>query len=327
MEADTKHKDTGAKLAKTDANQGDTGTSWENPLIPNARLRQIYIAMAQARALEKALPRVKRGRAIGLATKTTGTFGLEACLVSTAADLGPGDLVSDALAGGVVDFLRGMAPSEVLRPEKADRSSRRGAGVRGMALVCAAAARLPDLTGSAERIWMALGAAAVLKTAAQARAEDCAEGGTARQAGVVVVYILAGELPAVLWKKGLKFTAEQQLPVIFVILPALDGKTRRARTGGVSALAQGCGVPAIVVDADDAVAIYRVAQESIGHARIGGGAALMECVPFVMEGAAGKVRVTEDAIAGLERHLVQRGIATRAWMEREAKAFAKRVAR
>ncbi len=95
----------------------------------------------------------------------------------------------------------------------------------------------------------------------------------------------------------------------------------------MSALAQGCGVPAIVVDADDAVAIYRVAQESIGHARIGGGAALMECVPFVMEGAAGKVRVTEDAIAGLERHLVQRGIATRAWMEREAKAFAKRVAR
>ena len=330
MEADTKHKDTGAKLAKTDANQGDTGTSWENPLIPNARLRQIYIAMAQARALEKALPRVKRGRAIGLATKTTGTFGLEACLVSTAADLGPGDLVSDALAGGVVDFLRGMALSEVLRTGKADRSSKRGAGVRGMALVCAAAARLPDLTGSAERIWMALGAAAVLKTAAQARAEDCAEGGTARQAGVVVVYILAGELPAVLWKKKLKFTVEQQLPVIFVVLPTgrvRDSKTRRTRTGGVSALAQGCGVPAIVVDADDAVAIYRVAQESIGHARIGGGAALMECVPFVMEGAAGKVRVTEDAIAGLERHLVQRGIATRAWMESEAKAFAKRVAR
>ena len=95
----------------------------------------------------------------------------------------------------------------------------------------------------------------------------------------------------------------------------------------MSALALGCGVPAIVVDADDAVAIYRVAQESIGHARIGGGAALIECVPFVMKGAAGKVRVTEDAIAGLERTLVQRGIETRAWMEREAKAFARRLAR
>jgi hypothetical protein len=60
---------------------------------------------------------------------------------------------------------------------------------------------------------------------------------------------------------------------------------------------------------------------------MGGGAALMECVPFVLEGAAGKARVTDDAIAGLERYLVQRGVATRTWMEREAKAFAKRIAR
>jgi len=75
------------------------------------------------------------------------------------------------------------------------------------------------------------------------------------------------------------------------------------------------------------VAIYRVAQESIGHARIGGGTALMECVPFVPVGATGKVRVTQDAIAGLEQYMVQRGIASRAWMEREAKSFARRVAR
>ena len=88
-----------------------------------------------------------------------------------------------------------------------------------------------------------------------------------------------------------------------------------------------CRVPGIPVDADDAVAIYRVAQESIGRARIGGGAALMECVPFVPEGAAGKGTASSDGIAGLERYLLQRGVATRVWMEREAKGFAKRVAR
>jgi len=179
-------------------------------------------------------------------------------------------------------------------------------------------------------MWAALGAAAALKIAAQAKVEDRADGRMAREAGVVVVYTLPGEVTAKRWKKTLKFAGELQLPVIFVVLPparARERKTRRARTGGVSALAQGCGVPAIVVDADDAVAIYRVAQESIGHTRMGGGAALMECVPFELEGAAVKDRVTEDAIAGLERYLVQRGIATRAWMKREAKAFAKRVAR
>ena len=118
--------------------------------------------------------------------------------------------------------------------------------------------------------------------------------------------------------------------MVFVVLSAgaRGGKARgAARASGVNSLAHGCGVPAIVVDADDAVAIYRVAQESIGHARIGGGAALIECVPFVLVGSAGKVRVTQDAIAGLERTMLQRGVASRAWMDRAAKSFAKRIAR
>jgi TPP-dependent pyruvate/acetoin dehydrogenase alpha subunit len=85
-------------------------------------------------------------------------------------------------------------------------------------------------------------------------------------------------------------------------------------------------VPGIPVDADDAVALYRVAQESIGRARIGGGAALMECVPFVLDGLAGRRNAAPDGIAGLENYLLQRGVATRVWMGREAKSFAKRVA-
>ncbi len=329
VETDAKREDTAAKPAKTDANPAESGATGKNPLISNERLRQIYLAIVQVRALEKALPAAKRGQATGLGTKTTGAFGLEACLVSAASNLGPGDLVSDALAGGVVELLRGKSLNEILRSGKAAPSGRRGTSVRDVALVCATAGRLQGATRGAERMWAALGAAAALKAAAQARVEDRADGGTARQAGVVLVYVLAGEFPTALWKEGLKFTVKEQLPAVFIVLPTArtrDDKTRGTRTGGVSALALGCGVPAIVVDADDAVAIYRVAQESIGRARTGGGAALMECVPFVLEGAAGKVRVAEDAIAVLERYLVQRGIATRAWMKRESKVFAKRVA-
>jgi len=300
------------KAKKTEA------VAWENPLIPNARLRQIYRLMMQARALEKALPRAKRGK----------THGLEAALVSTAADLGPGDLVSDALAGGVVDFLRGARLSEVMRKGKTARPGKSGTRLSGVVAECGRTARLPGSADATERIWMALGAAAALKAAAaQARSETKAEGAadanTGRQAGVVVVYALAGEVTAKLWKKALRFAAEQELPVVFVALPAARG----VKAGGVSTLAQGCGVPAIAVDTDDAVAIYRVAQESIGHARIGGGAALMECVPLTLEGAAGKVRVTEDTIAGMARYMLQHGVATRAWMEREAKNFVKRVKR
>jgi hypothetical protein len=37
--------------------------------------------------------------------------------------------------------------------------------------------------------------------------------------------------------------------------------------------------------------------------------------------------VTQDAIAGLEQTMLQRGVASRAWMDRAAKSFAKRLAR
>jgi TPP-dependent pyruvate/acetoin dehydrogenase alpha subunit len=298
----------------------------ENPLIPNARLRQIYLAMLRARLLEKALPAARRGRAVaggskGQAGHAVGTVGLEAGLVSTSVDLGPGDLVSDALTGGVVDFLRGAALGAAFaaaaRPGKA--SARRAA--KGTKADCGAAGRLPGGPGVAERLWAAMGAAAGLRCAAAvAKIIAQAGGATAQQAGVAVVYVRAGEAPAALWRKLLAFAAERELPVVFVVLrPARRGG---ALGGRLSALALKCGVPGIAVDADDAVAIYRVAQESIGRARMGGGAALIECVPFVLSGARGKV----DGIAGLEQYMAQRGVCTRAWMKKAAKSFAERLA-
>jgi TPP-dependent pyruvate/acetoin dehydrogenase alpha subunit len=289
----------------------DTGAAWENPLIPNARLRQIYLAMLQARTLARVLPKRR-------ADKTT--LGLEACLVSPAVDLGPGDLVSDVLAGGVVDFLRGATLSEVLRPGSTAKK-------RGVRADCGSAERLANPATVAERIWAALGAAAALKalavSAKRNAAADSDSDSEAQQAGVVVVYVLPGEVPAALWQKTLTFAREKALPVLFVVLPAATASG--TRTVGVSAIALRCGLPGIPVDKDDAVAIYRVAQESIGHARIGGGAALMECVPFVVAGA-GSTRSREaDGIAGLERYIEQRGVAKRAWMDHEARSFAERA--
>ena len=105
------------------ADAADASAAHENPLIPNARLRQIYLAMMQARMLEKALPAARRVHAA--AGYATGIAGMEACLVSAAVDLGPGDLVSDALCGGVVEYLRGMGLGWVLRAES--KKVKRGA--------------------------------------------------------------------------------------------------------------------------------------------------------------------------------------------------------
>jgi len=75
------------------------------------------------------------------------------------------------------------------------------------------------------------------------------------------------------------------------------------------------------------VAIYRVVQESIGRARIGGGAALIECVPFAVAGSASKRSSPIDGILVLERYLLQRRVASKVWLEQESKSFAKQIAR
>jgi hypothetical protein len=266
--------------------------------------------MMQARTLARST-RVRRG--------DRGTLGLEACLVSPTIDLGSGDLVSDTLAGGVLDFLRGASAA---RPAKAQKLK--------LAANCGAAARLPNASGAPERVWLALGAAAGLKAeAARPNGGAMAADSTENQLGVVVFYALPGELRAALWQKAMTFSAERQLPVLFVVLPPAQGKggaARSPKSGDLSALALRSGVAGIPVDADDAVAIYRVAQESIGHARIGGGPALMECVPFAIAGAAARRGPVTNAIAILEQYMLQRGVATRAWMERESKAFIRRMA-
>jgi TPP-dependent pyruvate/acetoin dehydrogenase alpha subunit len=174
---------------------------------------------------------------------------------------------------------------------------------------------------AAERLWTAIGAAMALKaaheTAKKSKPKPDDETPSQPQMGVVLAYVRPGELTRAEWQQVLTFVAQQVLPLIVVLLP---GSPKPAET---TAIALKSGVPGIAVDAADAVALYRVAQESIVRARMGGGAALMECVPFVVEG--GKVKPA-DAIATIEQYLLHRKVATETWMTREAKQFAKRLA-
>ena len=261
-----------------------------------------------------------------------------ACLVSTSVDLGQDDFVSDAVMNGTVDFLRGamFRPTlggtvqalrdttleSVLRPD--DKARR-----RGLKADCGAPSRLPAMPGNEARFWTAMGIALALKAQhAHGRAETNA--GAARRCGVVVVYARLGEGSPALWRKVLAFAAEHLLPVLFVVLPATqrpDANAKATRPGAMSAISHRHGVPGMAVDADDAVALYRVAQEAIARARIGGGAALMECVPFLLEDTKRLPQTTADAIEELERYMLGRGVATRRWMEREAESCARRIAK
>ncbi len=79
-------------------------------------------------------------------------------------------------------------------------------------------------------------------------------------------------MKADLWRKYLQRAGRGNLPVVLV---RLASETRRAH---VAPGALAFGVPRIAVDANDVLAVYRVASESIARARHRRGPTLIECL-------------------------------------------------
>ena len=126
----------------------------ENPLVNNKKLRQLYVAMAGARALDEYALR-KRGR--GKSAEFGSTRGEEACRVSTAIELVDGDLVSDTHAGVVMDFVAGVAIASLLRRMVTPASG--GRGQRAKSSHTKGAGQMPWIEDAGERLRMAVGAA------------------------------------------------------------------------------------------------------------------------------------------------------------------------
>jgi TPP-dependent pyruvate/acetoin dehydrogenase alpha subunit len=110
--------------------------------------------------------------------------------------------------------------------------------------------------------------------------------------------------------------------MIFVVLPA----AKRGKAGSrenLSDRARRFGVPGIPVDAGDAVALYRVAQESMGRIRGGDGPVLIECLEFHRP-AKGK-EVAVDPLVQLGDILVRRKVCTKAWQQKAGDKLRRRI--
>ena len=83
------------------------------------------------------------------------------------------------------------------------------------------------------------------------------------------------------WHEALKFAGIHKLPIIYVLKRCsafgLEPAHRSPVLDDLSFVARDCGFPAIIVDGKDAVAVWRVTQESIHRARNGAGPTLIEC--------------------------------------------------
>ena len=90
------------------------------------------------------------------------------------------------------------------------------------------------------------------------------------------------------WQEALASAALHDLPMVFLSWNHIPMKTKGHR------------LPTITVDGNDVVAVYRVACESIAHARMGNGPTLIECQPYTLDPG--------DPILNMEKYLIRKGI-------------------
>jgi TPP-dependent pyruvate/acetoin dehydrogenase alpha subunit len=284
----------------------ETATSWENPLIPNRKLRELYTAMVELRLLEEHVARLQR-RAKASVRLQTGP-GDEGCRVSTVLSLASGDVTSDARPGVATDFLRGAKLADLLhRVYALGSGALKSDSAKPLAGVPVA---LPSVEDTSSRLHVCLGAALSLPKQKTNKS-------------LIVAYVHGGDLSLPQWKPFLRLAAQLAAPILLVALPGSQSLRDSLKPGELSHVATGCGVPGIPVDAADPIALYRVAQESMLRARAGGGPVLMECIPFQLPG---KKTEPGDPILTMRQSLLHRNLATEAWLEGVAVRFAARLA-
>jgi len=260
--------------------------------------------MVEARLLDEHVAKLQRKSKAK--HRLYSTFGQEACRTATAIELNSGDLVSDVQVSATMDLLFGAALPHLLRHIDAVIS---GKQPRTTMLTDEVIARrqLPWIDDAGDRLKIALGAALAFKTL--------------KQSNVVVAYVHNTDLPKRSWKEVLTFAAKLNLPIIFVVLPEVGSKN--SQPTNLCAKARSAGVPGIPVDANDAVALYRVAQESMGRARGGDGSVLIECILYRPQGQ--RNDEIDDPILHMKNFMTARKVCSNEWADRTGDIVRKKL--
>ncbi len=279
----------------------ETGSN-ENPLISNEKLKHIYGAMIRTRLFDECLVRMQRK--VRPSERLASVSGEEACRVSTLIELNAGDLISDAVSNPAIELILGAPVRSLLRRirtiSRATHESRfRLQNERSPKL-------LPPIAGAGERLELAMGAAAALKLLQPGK--------------IVVFYVYRREVGGKTWKKALTLARKLELPIIFVVLPKASDK--KPHSIMVSDKARSAGVPGIPVDSTDAVALFRVVQESLGRARGGDGPVLIECLS---DRTSNQMTASSDPIVLMGKFLLERKVCTQRWLDTTPNSFLKQL--
>lgn len=301
------------------------GSSNGNPLISNEKLKQIYSTMVKCRQLEE------RARALKKQARFKGNYyaavGQEAAAVGAGIDLRPEDTVAPSHRDFILNFIKGV-PLTAMFSQLYGRSTSPDKG-RSSPAHCGYAPL--NIITPASTIAAQLNIGTGIALANQMKKND----------NVVVAFSGEGSTSLGFWHEALNFAGVRGLPIVYVCQNNLWAESvsvkLQTKVEDISSKAAGYGFPGITVDGNDAVAMYRVAQEAISRARAGGGPTLIEAKTYRWYGHSeidpAKYRSAEeveqwkakDPIAAMERYLSGKGLFSAEWKQQIIDEFAKEL--
>ena len=313
----TKTKERTAPAVKNGKQEAiQTATSNGAPPISEEKLKQLYSTMLKCRMLEeKARMLFKQGKFAG---NYYAAVGQEATEVGCAIDLKPEDTVAPSHRDFIANFIKG-APLNVMYAQLYARSTSPDKG-RSSPAHCGYAPLNIITPASTIAAQLNIGTGVALAYKMQ------------KKPFIAMAFSGDGSTSLGFWHEALNFAGVQNLPIVYVIQNNRWAESvninLQTKVEDLSVKAQAYGFPGITVDGNDVVAVYRVAQEAIHRARIGGGPTLIECKTYRWYGHSeidpAKYRSPEeveewkakDPIPRMEEYLKKKNLWSDAWKQK-----------
>ena len=276
---------------KTSAPADSLSTHSGFSLISNEKLLELYITMLKCRMIEERF-RILAKRNPGTPSSITAAVH-DAAIAGMAIDLLRGDTLAPSPGALIPCFVKGMPLAAIFSSLSGRKTPIRPA------------------YASHGLIRPSFSAATQLKRALRKASTYKAK----KNKKIVVVFCgdytaSSSDLDAAMERAGRK-----RLPVLFVCQTGYEVED-------VSAKAHKYGFPGVIVDGDDAVAVYRVATEAIAHARRGSGPTLIECKPWPLSGRkSARPYITGNPIPNMETYLARKGLFSRKLKSKVTAAF------
>lgn len=277
-----------------------SAAAYENPLVPHAKLKQLYVLMLKSRMLAERMVRDAKQR------RTDRRIGHEASRVAIALGLRPGDIAVPAPADHVVPIATGTSIRTIARGTNGS--------TRDTVRLMRAFAR------DTNQFAFACGLAVVQRAESIAQRKKSKTRKSHNEQDQSVVIVFGDEVS----RDTLTYAAEQKLAMIFVV--------ENSAPVDIAGHASARGVTGFTVDGNDAVGVYRVAQECLDRARRGVGPSFIECKAPAWKGRMRferamhrDVHELDDPLTYVEHYMAARGLFTEEWKRSLKAAIAKEL--